>query len=153
MAGSVWSRAACRGRSGRRCARRCSRCNGSASTRVQVGELARLNSAEAQDVAPRLGGEAMLAGFYLNELTLRLAPRQDPAPELYDAYARARQRLGSADPLAWTLRRYERDLLDALGFGFDWHVRRRWRGDRSGRALSPRSRTRPAPRAQRPRPR
>ncbi|GAA5079497.1 DNA repair protein RecO [Lysobacter panacisoli] len=88
---------------------------------VQTGELARLNTAEAMDVAPRLGGEAMLSGFYLNELTLRLAPRQDPAPELYDAYARARQRLGAGEPLAWTLRRYERDLLEALGFGFDWH--------------------------------
>ncbi|HEY0501981.1 MAG TPA: DNA repair protein RecO, partial [Lysobacter sp.] len=89
---------------------------------VQVGELARLNGAEAQDVAPRLVGEAMLSGFYLNELTLRLAPRQDPAPELYDAYARARLRMGAGEPLAWTLRRYERDLLEALGFGFDWHV-------------------------------
>ena len=87
---------------------------------VQVGELARLNTAEALDVAPRLSGEAMLSGFYLNELTLRLAPRQDPAPELYEAYGRARARLGAAEPLAWTLRRYERDLLDALGFGFDW---------------------------------
>lgn len=87
---------------------------------VQVGELARLNTAEALDVAPRLPGEAMLAGFYLNELTLRLAPRQDPSPELYEAYGRARLRLGAGQPLAWTLRRYERELLDALGFGFDW---------------------------------
>lgn len=87
---------------------------------VQVGELARLNSAEAVDVAPRLSGEAMLSSFYLNELTLRLAPRQDPSPELYDAYGRARARVGAGEPLAWTLRRYERDLLDALGFGFDW---------------------------------
>jgi len=87
---------------------------------VQVGELARLNTAEAIDVAPRLTGEAMLSGFYLNELTLRLAPRQDPSPELYDAYGRTRVRLGAGEPLAWTLRRYERDLLDALGSGFDW---------------------------------
>ncbi|MDI9239390.1 DNA repair protein RecO [Lysobacter sp. LF1] len=87
---------------------------------VQTGEMARLNSAEAHDVAPRLSGEAMLSGFYLNELTLRLAPRQDPVPELYDAYGRARARLGAGESLAWTLRRYERDLLDALGFGFDW---------------------------------
>jgi DNA repair protein RecO (recombination protein O) len=87
---------------------------------VQVGELARLNAAEALDVAPRLAGEAMLSGFYLNELTLRLAPRQDPSSELYEAYARARSRLGAGDSLAWTLRRYERDLLEALGFGFDW---------------------------------
>ncbi|HZX76328.1 DNA repair protein RecO [Lysobacter sp.] len=88
---------------------------------VQVGELARLNSAEALDVAPRLTGEAMLSGFYLNELTLRLAPRQDPVPELYEAYGRARSRMAAGEALGWTLRRFERDLLDALGFGFDWH--------------------------------
>ncbi|MBF6023571.1 DNA repair protein RecO [Lysobacter niastensis] len=87
---------------------------------VQTGELARLTAAEAVDVAPRLAGEAMLAGFYLNELTLRLAPRQDPVPELFEAYAQARARLAADEPLGWTLRRYERDLLEALGFGFDW---------------------------------
>ena len=87
---------------------------------VLRGELARLTAAEAVDIAPRLGGNAMLGAFYLNELTLRLAPRLDPAPELFVAYAAARERLRAGEPLAWTLRRYERDLLDALGFGFDW---------------------------------
>ena len=48
---------------------------------VQRGELAQLRGAEALDAAPRLGGEAMLAGFYINELLMRLAPRQDPLPE------------------------------------------------------------------------
>src|SRR5688572_19491661 len=87
---------------------------------VQRGELATLSAAEALDAAPRLLGDAMLAGFYLNELTLRLAPRGDPQPELFDAYRKTRQRLAQPDPLAWTLRRYERDLLDAIGFGLDW---------------------------------
>lgn len=87
---------------------------------VQRGELATLTAAEALDAAPRLVGDAMLASFYLNELTLRLALRGDPQPELFEAYRRTRLRLGESDPLAWTLRRYERDLLDAMGFGFDW---------------------------------
>jgi DNA repair protein RecO (recombination protein O) len=82
------------------------------------GELARLVSAEAVDTAPRLQGDAMLAAFYLNELVLRLAPRHDPVPELFEAYGRARGRLGSSESLAWTLRVFERDLLEALGFGF-----------------------------------
>jgi DNA repair protein RecO (recombination protein O) len=89
---------------------------------VQRGELATLSSAEALDAAPRLQGDAMLAGFYLNELTLRLAPRADPQPDLFEAYRNARARLGGSDPLAWTLRRYERDLLDAIGFGLEWSV-------------------------------
>jgi DNA repair protein RecO (recombination protein O) len=83
------------------------------------GELAQLRAAEALDTAPRLSGEAMLAGFYINELTLRLAPRDDPAPDLYLAYARVRARLAAEAPLAWSLRCFERDLLEALGVGFD----------------------------------
>ncbi len=85
---------------------------------VQRGELARLNAAEALDAAPRLAGDAALAGFYVNELVLRLAPRNDPHPELDRAYGVARGRLATDDPLAWTLRRFERELLEALGFGF-----------------------------------
>lgn len=86
---------------------------------VQRGELAQLRGAEALDAAPRLSGDAMLAGFYVNELVMRLAPRQDPLPELYACYGQMRQRLGAGESLAWTLRRFERDLLEALGFGFD----------------------------------
>ena len=89
---------------------------------VQHGELARLTAAEALDTAPRLTGDAMLAGFYVNELTLRLSQRQDPQPDLFVAYATVRERLRAEAPLAWTLRRFERHLLDALGFGFDWCV-------------------------------
>lgn len=86
---------------------------------LQRGELAQLRGAEALDVAPRLLGQAMLAGFYLSELTLRLAPRQDPLPELYLAFGEARARLAVGAGLAWTLRRFERELLAALGVGFD----------------------------------
>lgn len=84
------------------------------------GELARLLQAEAVDAAPLLHGETLMAVFYINELMLRLAPRQDPAQPLFDLYARVRSELGSGAPLAWTLRRYERDLLDAMGYGLPW---------------------------------
>ena len=103
---------------------------------VQRGELAQLVAAEALDAAPRLAGAAMLAGFYLNELTLRLAQRDDPQPDVYVAYAKVRERLRADEPLAWTLRRFERDLLDALGFGFDWRV------DGEGEAIDPAARYR-----------
>lgn len=86
---------------------------------VQRGELAHLNAAEALDAAPLLAGDAMLAGFYVNELMVRLAPRQDPHTALYALYGEVRTRLHAGEPLGWTLRRFERDLLDALGFGFD----------------------------------
>ncbi|MCC5044908.1 MULTISPECIES: DNA repair protein RecO [Xanthomonas] len=88
-------------------------------TAVQRGELAQLRQAEAIDTAPRLLGEAMLAGFYISELLLRLAPRHAPVPELFDCYAQARAHLASGAALAWGLRQFERDVLDGLGFGFD----------------------------------
>lgn len=102
-------------------------------TAVLRGELAQLHSAEALDAAPRLSGDAMLAGFYINELVLRLAPRQDPAPELYEAFADVRQRL-AFDGLAWTLRRFERDLLDAIGLGFAYET------DGDGNGIEPAAR-------------
>ncbi len=86
---------------------------------MQRGELAQLVSAEALDTAPRLAGDAMMAAFYINELVMRLAPRQDPHSDLYRIYGQTRTRLGEGDSLAWTLRRFERDLLEALGSGFD----------------------------------
>ena len=101
---------------------------------VQHGELAQLRQAEALDAAPRLAGEAMLAGFYINELLLRLTPRQDPLPDLYLAYAQVRARLADGSSLAWSLRLFERDLLDALGFGFDL------RHDADGEPIDPAAR-------------
>jgi len=103
---------------------------------VQRGELAQLRAAEALDAAPQLVGEATLAAFYINELVLRLAPRQDPAPELFDAYGIARIRLGNGTSLAWSLRRFERDLLDALGFGFGFDM------DGDGATIDPAARYR-----------
>jgi DNA repair protein RecO (recombination protein O) len=86
---------------------------------VQRGELAQLRGAEAIDAAPRLSSDAALAGFYVSELMLRLAPRQDPYSGLYELYGQVRERLRAGAALAWTLRRFERDLIEALGFGFD----------------------------------
>ncbi len=103
---------------------------------VLAGELAQLRAAEALDAAPRLGGQAQLAAFYVNELVLRLAPRQDPLPDLVDAYARTRDALSGDDPLAWTLRRFERDLLGALGVGFELEI------DGDGTPLDPAARYR-----------
>ena len=80
------------------------------------GELATLTGVESVGLSPRLSGNAGLAGLYLNELVVRLSERQDPSPKLFDAYALALRRLGDGEPLAWTLRRFERDLLAAIGY-------------------------------------
>jgi DNA repair protein RecO (recombination protein O) len=84
----------------------------------QRGELAQLRGAEALDAAPRLVGQAMLAGFYLSELTLRLARARTRCRSCTWPMAR-RARLAVGAGLAWTLRRFERELLSALGLGFE----------------------------------
>ncbi|WP_430390311.1 DNA repair protein RecO [Dyella sp. 20L07] len=81
------------------------------------GELATLQGAEGVGAPLRLVGDAGLAGLYLNELVVRLTGRQDPQPQLYDAYAQTLPRLAGSEPLAWSLRRFERDLLEAVGYG------------------------------------
>jgi DNA repair protein RecO (recombination protein O) len=86
------------------------------------GELARLVQAEALDVAPPLTGDRLMAAFYVNELLLKLTPRNDAAQPLFDLYARVRLELPATTSLSWTLRRFERDLLDALGVGLPWDV-------------------------------
>jgi len=84
------------------------------------GELWTLARWEAVDAAPRYVGAAALAGFYVHELLLRLLPRQDAVPEVFERYAALRGELTALEPLAWCLRRFERDLLEALGLGLPW---------------------------------
>jgi DNA repair protein RecO len=85
------------------------------------GEMATLTAAETVGTSLRLRGDAGLAGLYLNELVVRLTERQDPFPLLFDAYAQTLSRLAGDEPLAWSLRRFERDLLEAIGYGLQLH--------------------------------
>lgn len=80
------------------------------------GELATLAQVEAAAPGVDLGGDALLCALYLNELVLRITPRQDPHPELFADYAETLARLARGDAQAWTLRRFERDLLAHLGY-------------------------------------
>src|SRR4029079_13379066 len=49
-------------------------------------ELKTLVKAEWRGGLPLVGGAALLCGFYLNELLLKLLPREDPHPGLFTAY-------------------------------------------------------------------
>ena len=80
------------------------------------GELATLLNAEWQGGAVPLKGQALICAFYLNELLLRLLPRNDPHEALYDAYAIALQRLSGAEHLSVVLRNFEKKLLEELGY-------------------------------------
>ncbi len=81
------------------------------------GELGQLSDVEARGV-PRLpSGKALLSGFYLNELLMRLLRRDDPHPRLYDSYGYALSRLAGGEAEAPTLRIFEKHLLAELGYG------------------------------------
>ena len=81
------------------------------------GEMATLTAVEPVGTPQRLTGDVALAGLYLNELVVRLTGRQDPLPVLFDAYATTLARLAAGESPGWSLRRFERDLLEATGYG------------------------------------
>ncbi len=83
------------------------------------GELRNLVGAEWEggSIAPL--GDALLCAFYLNELLVRLLPREDPHPQLYDGYRAALAALGQGEPIETTLRRFEWLLLRETGYAPD----------------------------------
>ena len=81
------------------------------------GEVKTLVRAEWQGGQPLLGGRALLCGYYLNELLVRLSAREDAHPALFAAYAEALRELARGDALAPVLRRFELALLNELGSG------------------------------------
>ena len=80
-------------------------------------ELKTLHKAEWQGGYLPLRGLSLICGFYLNELLLKLLPREDPHERLFEAYADALAQLPHAQDHAAVLRRFERVLLRELGYG------------------------------------
>ncbi|MDD5472429.1 MAG: DNA repair protein RecO [Sideroxydans sp.] len=79
-------------------------------------ELRTLHSAEWQGGQPQLQGTALLCGFYLNELLLNLMARDDPHESLFDYYQQTLQRLAQEQDHAFTLRSFEKHMLQELGY-------------------------------------
>ena len=80
-------------------------------------EIRTLKSAEWQGGHVMPTGDALLSGYYLNELLMRLLARDDPHPVLFDAYAATVQLIASdsADALQLALRAFELRLLRDIG--------------------------------------
>ncbi|HSX59942.1 MAG TPA: DNA repair protein RecO [Tahibacter sp.] len=81
------------------------------------GDLALLTGIDARGQPPAIAGDALVCAIYVNELVMRLLPRHDAVPDLFDAYEDTLQRLAASPARAWTLRRFERDLLAETGYG------------------------------------
>jgi DNA repair protein RecO (recombination protein O) len=83
------------------------------------GEAPQLTTAERAAAAAPLPQRTLLAGFYVNELLLKLTTRHDPLPELFDHYHGTLERLRAGAPLEPALRVFEKRLLEVLGYGLD----------------------------------
>jgi DNA repair protein RecO (recombination protein O) len=79
-------------------------------------ELGTLRSAEWSGALRPLRGRGLMCGFYLNELLLRLLPREDAHEGLFDTYGEALAGLSAGDNLPATLRRFEKRMLAELGY-------------------------------------
>ena len=83
----------------------------------QAPEVQTLRGAEWAGGVPAAGGGSLFAGFYCNELLMKLLARHDPHPRLFDAYADTLPALGDADDAAAqaALRAFELVLLREIG--------------------------------------
>jgi DNA repair protein RecO (recombination protein O) len=79
-------------------------------------ELGTLIVAEWAGGQAALSGMGLMCGFYMNELLLRLLPREDAHEALFDAYATAVARLGAGDEPGALLRGFELRMLRELGY-------------------------------------
>ncbi len=80
-------------------------------------ELVTLTRAEPAGRPVRLGGRALMCGFYANELLLRFLHRGDPHEALFDAYAGLIADLDDGADPEWSLRVFETVLLRDAGYG------------------------------------
>ena len=75
---------------------------------------------------------ALLCGFYLNELLVKLLARDDAHPALFDHYIATLNQLAHDEPAPIVLRKFERALLKETGVGGNFSV-----CASSGRAVEP----------------
>ncbi|MGB6104526.1 MAG: DNA repair protein RecO [Pusillimonas sp.] len=83
-----------------------------------AGEVKTLIRAECAGIR-KLDGRAHMSAWYMNELLLRLLPREDPHPVLYEAYDAALRQLALQQSAASALRRFEWILLNETGYGLE----------------------------------
>lgn len=100
---------------------------------VIKSDLGTLTGAEVRGVPLSLSGDALLSGYYVNELILHFLHRHDPQPEMFDAYGQTIRALAAAgDDVAPCLRQFEVELLRQSGYALNLDHEHD-----SGRALEP----------------
>jgi DNA repair protein RecO (recombination protein O) len=79
-------------------------------------ELGNLIGVEWAGALQPLAGQGLMCGFYVNELLMRLLPRDDAHEALFDAYAGALAELSHSPAYPAVLRAFEKRLLAELGY-------------------------------------
>ncbi|MDH5571042.1 MAG: DNA repair protein RecO [Gammaproteobacteria bacterium] len=81
------------------------------------GEIQTLTGSEAEKNPLSISASRLLNCFYLNEILLRLLPKGDSHPQLYEAYAVALENMAEACNEEVILRNIEKLILNELGYG------------------------------------
>jgi DNA repair protein RecO (recombination protein O) len=79
-------------------------------------EMRTLTGAEWVGGMLPLSGDALLCGFYVNELLVKFCAREDPHPQLFHHYVVTLTRLAYDEPPVQVLRSFERALLRETGY-------------------------------------
>ncbi|MGI9272914.1 MAG: DNA repair protein RecO [Woeseiaceae bacterium] len=86
---------------------------------VQRSDLGTLTGAELHGAPLSLTGDALLSGYYVNELLLHFLHRHDPQPDIFDIYVHVIEALAAAENVATCLRQFEIELLRHLGYALN----------------------------------
>ena len=87
---------------------------------VMKSDLGTLTGAEVRGAPLSLAGDALLSGYYVNELLLHFLHRHDAQPEIFEAYSHTIQALaGAGDAVAPCLRHFEIELLRQIGYALN----------------------------------
>ena len=89
---------------------------------VQRSDLGTLTGAEVYGAPLSLTGDALLSGYYINELLLHFLHRHDPQPEIFSIYEHTVRSLAGVKEVAPKLREFEIELLRQLGYALDFEV-------------------------------
>ena len=81
------------------------------------GDVQTLTGAESLKNSIHLSGKQVMSGYYINELLQRLMTVHDPHPELFEIYQSTLENFSTENDDELTLRRFEKKLLNEIGYG------------------------------------
>jgi len=83
------------------------------------GEIKTMINADMGGCRKSLAGEKLFCGYYLNELILLTLQKGDPHEKLFDCYAHTVNKLSEDSDIEKTLRIFEKNLLQEIGYGLN----------------------------------